>query len=41
MITLDTIVGALGEQRLTAGDLLEWLRASGRLGPTTSSAWLP
>jgi hypothetical protein len=33
MITLDTIVGALGEQRLTVGGLLEWLRASGRLGP--------
>src|SRR5262249_54114949 len=38
MITLDTIVGALGEQRLTAGGLLEWLRASGRLGPLVREA---
>jgi peptidylprolyl isomerase len=38
MITLDTIVGALGEQRLTVGGLLEWLRASGRLGPLVREA---
>jgi hypothetical protein len=38
MISLDTIVGALGEQRLTVGGLLEWLRAGGRLGPLVHEA---
>src|SRR5262245_1580294 len=38
MNTLDSIVGALGDQRLTVRGLLEWLRSGGRLGPLVREA---
>src|SRR5262245_42606490 len=38
MKTLDTIVGALGDQSLTLRGLLEWLRSRGRLGPLVREA---
>jgi hypothetical protein len=38
MIALDTIVGEVGDRGLTAGGLLEWLRARGQLGPLVREA---